>query len=202
MKSQLHLLGDFYRRELGHYLLITAVAFLLLIGLSLAVGLFRPELARSVMDFFSTAVQELDVVDAEGNFSAPALFFNNFRAMTMGILCGFIPFIYLTALSLGVNSMLLGFFAAVYLNEGISMVRYFAALIPHGIFELPAMILAFACGVYLCHTVSDFVKNNEKGIVKQAVMDILRVLLLNILPLLICAAAMEAYVTPRLVELL
>lgn len=201
MRTQFSKLREFYRNELGHWLWIVAIAFLILIVLGFLIGLFFPHVAENAMAYFAQGVEDLGVVDDQGNFSAIALFFNNFRSIVTGIAWGFVPFIFLTALSMGVNSMVLGLFAAVYMNRAIPMASYFAALFPHGIFEIPAMLLSFSCGLYLCHIVTKFVRNNQKGLVKEAVMNILRVLLLNITPLLLIAAVLEAYVTPLFTEL-
>lgn len=201
MKRQCLLLRDFYRNVFFHWLVITAASFLILVMLAFVIGLFFPDVADGVASWFSMGVSELNVVDENGNFDILPLIFNNFRAMLTGIVVGFIPFIYFTALSLGVNGMLLGFFAAVYINSGYPMAQYFAALFPHGVVELPAMIIAFACGIYLCHTVTEYVRSNVKGSVRSALSDILRVFSMQILPLLVIAAFLEAYVTPRFLDL-
>ena len=200
MKQQFSKLRNFYRSDFLHWLTVTAAAFLILIMLSFVIGLFVPDLAGNVFLWFSMGVEELGVMDDQGNFYAGALFLNNFRSMMTGILMGFIPYIYLTALSLGVNSMLLGFFAAFYIDNGYPMAQYFAALFPHGLFEIPAMILAFSSGIYLCHTITDYARNNVKGTVKAALGNLARVFIVQIVPLLLIAALLEAYVTPRFVE--
>ena len=201
MNIQLSKLREFYRKELKRWLWIVAAAFLILIVLGFLIGLFFPHIAENTMTLFAQGVAGLDVVDEAGNFSAVALFFNNLRALLMGLAYGFIPFMYLSALPLGVNSMIMGLFAAVYVNRGTTIALYFAALFPHGLFELPAMLLSFFCGIYLCHIVTDYIRHNQKGLVKEAVMNILRVLLLNITPLLLLAALLEAYVTPQFAKL-
>ena len=200
MKQQFSKLRGFYRSDFLHWLSITAASFLILVMLSFVIGLFVPSLASNVASWFAQGVDELGVVDEQGNFDAIALFFNNSRSMVAGILMGFIPYIYFTALSLGVNSMLLGFFAALYVDNGYPMVQYFAALFPHGLFELPAMVITFACGIYLCHTVTDYVRNNVKGTIKTALSNLLRVFFIQTVPLLLIAAFLEAYVTPRFLE--
>ena len=114
---------------------------------------------------------------------------------------GFIPFIYLPALSIGINSLLLGLFAGVYVNNGISLLAYFAGIVPHGIFELPALILALSSGIYLCRKVTDYVRHNEKGVMGPLMKDLLRLFVIHIIPLLMAAAVIEAYVTPQLLKL-
>ena len=60
------------------------------------------------------------------------------------------------------------------------------------------LILGFALGVTLCLSVSRAIVRLDGEIIKQTVFDLLRVYLLNILPLLAVAAVIEAYVTPLL----
>jgi stage II sporulation protein M len=142
-------------------------------------------------------------VDEVGNLSAVALLSNNLQACTMIMLYGLIPFVHLTALALGMNAMLLGVLAAYYVTNGISMLVYLAALIPHGIFEFPALILAFAMGLYVCGQLSRRCRQDETAVpLAECMLLILRLLALVLLPLLAAAALMEAYVTPFVASLL
>ena len=98
-------------------------------------------------------------------------------------------------------SLLLGLFAGVYVNNGISLLAYFAGIVPHGVFELPALILALSSGIYLCRKVTDYVRHNKKGVMGPLMKDLLRLFVMHIIPLLVAAAVMEAYVTPQLLKL-
>ena len=200
IKRQFGALKAFYRKDYSHFLFITAVAFLVLVVLSYVAGLLLREQAMSLMQWFGEQVGNLGVMDEDG-FSTLGLFLNNFRAMITGAAYGFIPFIYLPAISLGVNAMLLGAFAAVYSAQGISLLLYLAGILPHGIFELPALVLSVACGLYLCRTITDYVRHNTKGVVRSALANIARVIVINILPLLLIAAVVEANITPAVMKL-
>ena len=98
-------------------------------------------------------------------------------------------------------ALVLGLFAGVYVNNGISLLAYFAGIVPHGIFELPALILALSSGIYLCRKVTDYVRHNEKGVMGPLMKDLLRLFVMHIIPLLMAAAVIEAYVTPQLLKL-
>ena len=136
--SQFRQLRDFFRsQDFRHTLLITGGAFAALIVLAFAAGLIFPAVPAQVLTLFSQQMADAGVVSESGSISVPALFWNNLRAMVLSVLYGFIPFIYLPALSLGVNALLLGLFAAYFLNNGISMLAYLGGILPHGIFELP-----------------------------------------------------------------
>lgn len=202
LKEQNRQARQFCRGELGHFLYITTAAFCALIVLSLILGLAAPELCRTMLQRFARQVQDMGIQHEDGSFSALMLFFNNIRASFWSILYGFIPFLYLPALSLGINGSLLGLFAAYYIRQDLSLRYYLAGVVPHGIFELPALILALALGLYLCRCITDYVRRNTKGTVLPALKQILRAFLLRVLPLLMAASVMEAYVTPAVLRLL
>ena len=169
--------------------------------LGFAVSLLLPDLADQLFLQFAQQMADLGIMDTTGRVDVLALFGNNVRATVFSIAYGFIPFIYLPALSIGINSLLLGLFAGVYVNNGISLLAYFAGILPHGIFELPALILALSSGIYLCRKVTDYVRHNEKGVIGPLMKDLLRLFVMHIIPLLVAAAMMEAYVTPQLLKL-
>ena len=180
----------------------SALAFLILAVLAFGACMLLPDLRdmlfRLVTDMFSS----LDLTDDNGNLSAFALLSNNLQACTMIMLYGLIPFVHFTALALGTNAMLLGVLEAYYVTNGISMLAYMAALIPHGIFEFPALILAFAMGLYVCGQLSRRCRHDETAVsLPECLLLIFRLLALVLLPLLAVAALMEAYLTPLVVSL-
>lgn len=129
--SQFRQLRDFFRsQDFRHSLLVTGGAFAALIVLAFAVGLIFPAVPAQVLTLFSQQMADAGVVSESGSISVPALLWNNLRAMVLSVLYGFIPFIYLPALSLGVNALLLGLFAAYFLNNGISILAYLGASCP------------------------------------------------------------------------
>ena len=191
LEQQRTRLHGFYRTEYRYSLRITAIAFGALILLGFAVSLLLPDLADQLFLQFAQQMAELGIMDTTGRVDVLALFGNNVRATVFSIAYGFIPFIYLPALSIGINSLLLGLFA-----EGVREV-----LAIHGVFELPALILALSSGIYLCRKVTDYVRHNKKGVMGPLMKDLLRLFVMHIIPLLVAAAVMEAYVTPQLLKL-
>ena len=86
--------------------------FLVLVVLSYIAGRLFPEIPATILTYFNEVVADSGIVRDDGSFSALALFGNNLRAMVLSTLYGFIPFLYLPALSMGVNAILLGMVAA------------------------------------------------------------------------------------------
>ena len=201
MKEHFTKLRQFYRGELSYHLFIATVAFCVIILLTFILGLVRPSIAAGAIQAFANMIKNAGVVDDEGAFSALGIFGNNIRAFVLTACYGFIPVVFLPVVSLALNGAILGLFAAFYVNNGQSLLVYLAGILPHGIFELPAMVLAMSCGLYLCRVITDYVRFNRKGTVKPALANIARVLVLNVLPLTAVAAVIEAYVTPLIMAL-
>ena len=200
LKQQHRALWRFYREELGEALLITAAAFVIIALLSFALGIFNRNIPEFVVNYFQQLLESNDIVTEDG-IDLLALFGNNLRACGVSILYGFIPFLYLTARALGTNALILGVFAAYFLNNGASLAVYFAGILPHGVFELSALLLAFAAGFLLCRRTTQYVRKNTKGMMKPLLLNLLRMFLMHILPLLAAAAVVEVYVTPQVMAL-
>ena len=200
MKRQLRALADFWRAQFGHFVCITAIAFLAILVLSYVAGLLFPGLCTSVVDYFSEIMASSGIMDDTGAVSPLGLFGNNLRATLATMLYGFIPFLYLPALSLGVNAIVLGVMAAYYTHNGISLLVFLSGILPHGIFEIPALLLSMASGLCLCKNINTYIRKNEKGVMKPLLLNLLRVACL-LLPLLAVAAVLEAYVTPLVMSL-
>lgn len=202
LKEQNRRTQEFVRGDFSSQLWMAGVAFAVLLALGFVLGLFLKDFATTFVGFFTTTLASSGIVEEDGTIHLLPLLVNNVRAAIFTISYGFIPFLYLPALSLGINALLIGFFAAFYLNNGMSMLYFFAGIIPHGIFEIPALILSIALGLYLCRIVNDYVRHNTKGIVKSAVFDILRVLCLRAVPLFVIASIIESYITPWIASLI
>mgnify|MGYP004622859583 FL=1 len=198
MKKQLRALGDFWREEYGRWVGMTAIAFLVLVVLSYIAGRLFPEISATILTYFNEVVADSGIVRDDGSFSALALFGNNLRAMMLSTLYGFIPFLYLPALSMGVNAILLGMVASSVNGQWLLLA---AGILPHGIFELPALCLSLAAGLCLCQNINRYIRKNEKGIMTPLLLNILRVTGLVVIPLLVVAAIMESYVTPAVMQL-
>ena len=192
LKKQHRALWQFYREALGESLLITAAAFVIICLLAFGAGLLNKSIPALAMDYVQRIMDIKDIVTDEGGIDLAA---------PVSVLYGFIPFLYLTALALGMNAIILGIFAAYFVNTGTSLLVYFAGILPHGVFELSALLLAFACGFLLCKRTTQYVRKNTKGMMKPLMLELLRVFVMHILPLLAVAAVVETFVTPAVMAL-
>lgn len=188
---------------LKHEFFSTAAAFGVLTLLGFAVSLARPELAQGVLERFTAQIEQLGLTsDVPQSQMMATLFFNNVTASLLSMLYGLIPFLPLSALALGTNALMLGAFAALYLLQGLGLGVYLVGILPHGIFELTALILACTLGLLICRTGTDRIRRKKEAVpLWPRLQDCLRVFLFAVVPLLALAALVEAYVTPVLLAL-
>ena len=200
LKEQNRRTKEFMESDFSSSLWLAGAGFAVLLVLGVVLGCIFPDMAENMVLFFSSNLASNGVTDENGNIHLLALLYNNLRAAVVTICYGFIPFIFLPALSLGINGMLIGFFAAYYLHNGMNMLYFIAGIVPHGILEIPALVISIALGLYLCHAINDYARHSTKGSVKAALGNILRVYCLRAAPMFIVAALIECYVTPWIVS--
>ena len=201
LKKQHRALWQFYRETFGEALLMTAAAFLIICLLGFGVSLFNKSIPEFVVNYFTQMVQDGNIVTDDGTIHFGALLANNLRAAVFSVLYGFIPFIYLTALAVGMNALILGVLAAYYVSNGTSLLIYFAGVLPHGVFELSALLITFALGLLLCRRITQYIRKNTKGMMKPLLCNIARSFVMHVVPLLVVAAAVETYITPAVLAL-
>ena len=196
IQDQFSLLKEFLHSDFRRVLGLCALGMAGAIAAGICVGLLSPETVLRAMELFMAQIESAGVVDEAGNFSVFALLMNNWQAMLFSAAYGFIPFLFLPLLSLLVNGALVGMLGGLYLSAG-AILLYLAGTLPHGIFELPAIVLSVTCGVYLCRNICRIILGSPKRVpMVEALGDLLRVLLLIVLPLTVAAAVLECYVTP------
>ncbi|MEK6928610.1 MAG: stage II sporulation protein M [Nanoarchaeota archaeon] len=160
------------------------------IYISTLIFIFSAIFAFLYPDVFSIFDEELrKLVDKTRDMSVPGLiafiFFNNlkisFIAIVSGILFGIIPIIMVLA-----NGAVLGYvFARIYELTGVGE---FWRILPHGIFELPAVFISIGLGIKLGMFI--FSENLFKDIKRRFLLS-MKVFLFVILPLLIIASLIE-----------
>ncbi|MCX8172114.1 MAG: stage II sporulation protein M [Archaeoglobaceae archaeon] len=104
----------------------------------------------------------------------------SFVAMVLGVLLGIVPVLFVVT-----NGIIVGVFANVIGNE-IGLTSFILKIIPHGIIEIPAIILASSYGVWLGIKFIRDRKNIDKHM-RYASGKFVRI----VLPMLIIAALIE-----------
>lgn len=195
--------GLLFRRELFKIFWISLVIFFLCWAVSYFVFYSNRDLTAGLFNTISQMFQENGVYTESGGISFFALLFNNIRASALMAILGIIPFLFLPAIILGYNAVIIGIACAFSMAMGTGVSFLVLALLPHGIFEIPALILSAALGIYLCkELVKKLVGRSRLASFSGVFLSMLRFYLCVILPLLVVAALVETYITPWLLTTL
>ncbi len=197
LQEQASLLRAFLRTDFRRLALGCGAGMLAAAIVGYFIGVTVPETVGEVLEAFQQMVLEAGVIDDTGNISVFALLRNNWQAMLTSAAYGAIPFLFLPMVSLMTNGALLGLLAGYYRSNGMSMAAYLAGILPHGVFELSALVLSIACGTCLCRNLCYLVLGSSRRVpLVDLLSNLLRVLLLIVLPLTVAAALIECYITP------
>ena len=150
------------------------------------IGFFVPApevISKSIFEFIKEIVEKTQGLS--GGELISFIFFNNFKASFFGMIFG-LAFGIFPIFSTIINGYLVGFVSSFSVQtEGVvSLWR----LLPHGIFELPAIFISFGLGIRM--GISLF--NKKKfGNIKDNLISSLKTFVLIIIPLLVIAAIIE-----------
>lgn len=135
------------------------------------------------------------ILDDQFKF-AVFIFLNNAVKSLIAMLSGFFFGIF-PVLFIAVNGYILGMVVALRLPEW-GWMKIAAAILPHGIIEIPAVVLACSQGVLLGYHFYLAVFKGEKF--KPHLMESLRVYFKLVVPMLLIAAIVEAFITFNLIK--
>ncbi len=146
---------------------------------------------------FSENLQRIPFFSVGG---IPLVWFHNIRALVIATFAGIFSFGVLGALIIMLPLFIIGYLAGAAAAEGMSPFLFLSAFVlPHGILELPALILAGAAILRLGATLITPAKGKTIGeAFLAALADWFKVMLVLVIPLLLGAAAIEVLITPRL----
>ncbi len=128
------------------------------------------------------------------------IFLHNLRAIALNSLLGIFSFGVLGIITLALPFSIIGYFSAIIGQTGLSPLLFLAGFVlPHGIFEIPAIILTGALIIRLGLTL---VTPNKDHTIGEAwirtLADWTRLILFLVIPLLIVASFVEVFITPRI----
>jgi stage II sporulation protein M len=141
-----------------------------------------------------------DLTNLEGSISAPFLFMNNTRAVAAIFVVGLFSFGVLGILLYMLNIGLIGGLYALIELLGLNpMPMFINGVLPHGIFEIPALMIGSALALYMGAVLVTPQTGKSMGeIIIELLADWLKIFLGVVIPLLAVAAVIEAYITPGL----
>ncbi|MGC8879637.1 MAG: stage II sporulation protein M [Anaerolineae bacterium] len=186
-------------QPLGVVLLTLAGAIAL--GISLAAQWPLPEGAIRLEALSQDTFEQVPQLGFLPRFSISGVFFNNLRALVLAGVLAIFSFGVMPLVLLMAPLALVGFFAAQVAALGYNPWIFVGTFIlPHGIVELPAAIIAtgFALRVGAALVSPPSGLDVGQGFL-LVLADFLKVFLLLVLPLLFLAAVLEVEVTPQVV---
>jgi uncharacterized membrane protein SpoIIM required for sporulation/ABC-type transport system involved in multi-copper enzyme maturation permease subunit len=129
------------------------------------------------------------------------IFANNIRALLLASLLGLFSFGSLALILLLIPMAIVGFFAGEMIPLGSDPLTFLTAFIlPHGVVELPAAIIATAFALRLGASIIAPPPGVTAGEnLLRALAELLKVFLFVVLPLLLIAAWIEVNITPQIV---
>lgn len=137
---------------------------------------------------------------SEVELSASFLFLNNTRAMAVIFLAGLVSFSVLGILIYMLNVSLIGGVYGVLELLGLSPLQVFlAGVLPHGIFELPALLIGSSVVLYIGAALVTPQTGKSMGeVIIELLADWAKIFIGLVVPFLAIAALIEAYITPIL----
>lgn len=190
--------NKYFKEKLLKCFLIAGIIFILAGVVSFFV--IRTMDAEFLLDMYKNIAEMIGakpVVNDDGTLSFWGIFFNNLTAGVIISLTGFIPFLFLPVWYISINSALVGAVMAILdvVTEESVILSFVKYILPHGIFEIPAIILEGAVGIcicaFLCRKI--FGKAKEESLVFH-LKGFLGVHIFYILPMLLIAAFIEAVI--------
>ena len=208
--------------------LLALLLFFVVAVVSYAVLLGRPEFTEQKFIELAERLMAKVPLDKGLLMTAVGILISNFTAVCLVVGLGIIPFLFLPAFGVSLNGGAMGVLTAFLTIRGVDLGPVLLyGLLPHGIFEIPAFLYAATLGIGLCLGMTRFIlkeffgrggtadqsqpgdpvspeKNPYRSSSTESFADLwrhtLRSFALVIVPLLLLAAAIEAFITPALIR--
>ncbi|MFZ2455011.1 MAG: stage II sporulation protein M [Candidatus Altiarchaeia archaeon] len=140
-----------------------------------------------------------EMVSHETNLeTALGIFFNNYKVSIYLVVAG--TLILPTLFIMFSNGFLMGFVIKYLQVKDLGLVFFLKGIIPHGIFELPAIFIAGGLGLRI--GLSFFTVDNKKRAcdVSSSIREAAAIHILVVTPLLLLAAFVETYISAALIK--
>jgi uncharacterized membrane protein SpoIIM required for sporulation len=183
---------------------ITLVALTLVVAFAVGWGYaLRYPLPRGLinLDIPEDAFENIPDLGALPSLNVGAIFWHNLRVLVIEALLGLFSFGALSLVPLMVPAAIIGFFTGqVPLMDASPLLFLATFVLPHGIVELPAVIIATGMALRLGATViaPPAGLSMRQGLL-LALADWIKVFTFVVIPLLCVAAMLEVWLTPWIV---
>ena len=215
-KGQANTIQEWYRTELPISLRQLRQPLMIVIGLGILAGIvsymwviinvpayvnLSPERVSEFRTLIADNLSNVDVL--QERLPAPVLFFHNARTTVIFLLLGLVSFGTLgLTLFIGNIALVGGVMGAAQLVGYSPLLAFVAGILPHGIFELSAIVLATAAMLKVgAQLVTPQPDKGLGEVLLIALADWFRVFVGIVLPFLAIAALIEIYVTTEFIKL-
>lgn len=186
-----------FNRAFTNSIVTAAVIFAIALGMGFVLVSVNEAVGGQLMDFLRNEIFT-GVNDSNPPTLLAKIFLNNIEACLLLFLGG-ASLGLLTLLIISINGMVIGGVIAL-VREERGLLFMAAAILPHGIFEIPAFILSGALGLSLARALWD--EMMREGDVAEAAKILGFTFVRLILPLVVIAAFVEAFITPYIITLI
>lgn len=193
-----HKIRQFYRDNMRLILPVTIILFIL------AIIIFTTLLSTNAGLATRMLLQTGNRINANINPMGffPTLAGNLFRGFYT-IALGIIPFLFLPALLILLDGSIIGIILGSSAITTFSTSTVLEYLLPHGIFQLSALIIAAAYGIFLCRSIILHILKKQRIESAYALfIQLANVYIFVIAPLMIIASFIEVFITPIILRLL
>jgi uncharacterized membrane protein SpoIIM required for sporulation len=161
-------------------------------------GLFNFENLKDGISAEIEGIGYIQFFSVSGMFT---IWWHNIRAILLATFAGLVSFGVLGVLVLALPFVLIGYFTGAIAMAGVSPMLFLTAtVLPHGVLEIPAIILAGAAVLKLGATLATPAPGRTiSEAILVALGDWARILIALVIPLLFGAAILEIYLTPQIV---
>lgn len=186
-----------YLASIKVYIAIVVVLFLCSMAIGYVIPITSPDVAQSMVSGLESKAAELS--GQSQPMMMLGIFFNNALAsmvsLLLGLVAGIVPLLFVLS-----NGMVIGIILEMVISkagmaDGITL--FLVGILPHGIFELPAVLISTAIGLKLGYSAIKSVLS-RKDLVTDELKNGLLIFFFWILPILLIAAVIETYVTGAL----
>lgn len=194
----------YFREKYFKIFIFVLITYILFALLSHIVLVNNPVESQKKFVELAKIISEKIPINATGFELCLAIFINNLKVSLFSILFGLIPFVFFPIVGAMANGFNTGIITSAIYIEGLKLGSFLLfAIAPHGVFELPSVLYSVSIGIFLSLQISKRILRGYESSDEPFYLiwkRILRTWVGVIIPLLLVAAIIEAFITPLLVK--
>ncbi len=181
-------------------LMVLLLAASIWVGSNLAGTFVLPLDTLNLQDFRDGSLENLQIVSLFSTQGFVTIWLHNIRAVTLAMLLGVFSFSVFGLISLMLAPMLLGYLMTTVAAAGMPPLTFLTAFIlPHGIFEIPAIIFAGAAVLNMGAALAAPSKGKSVGEAwLRSLANWVKIMVAVVIPLLLAASVFETIITPQI----